>query len=196
MILEESQIIKLFNERSEKAITELSEKYGSLCNKVAQNILFNKSDSEECVNDAFLGVWNSIPPQNPSSLKAYVFKIVRNQAIKKYHSITAIKRNSQYDVALDELHDCLSCHNNVENETDSLELTRLINSFLETLSKNDRIMFVKRYWFAMSITEIADEFNVKNHYVSVKLSRIRERLKNYLKKEGFDLWKKKIFQKV
>ncbi len=185
--MEEIQIIQLFNERSEKAITELSNEYGALCKNIADNILKNEQDSEECVNDAFLGVWNTIPPLKPTSLKAYVLKIVRNQAIKKYHSNTAIKRNSQYDVALDELYETLSCFNNVENEADSLELTRLINSFLETLSKNDRIMFVKRYWFAMSITEIAEEFNVKNHYISVKLSRIRESLKKYLKKEGFDL---------
>jgi len=185
--LEENQIIQLFNERSEKAITELSNKYGFLCKSIAENILKNKQDSEECVNDAFLGVWNSIPPQNPSSLKAYVLKIVRNQAIKKYHFNTAFKRNSQYDVALDELYECFSCFNNVESELDSLELTRLINSFLKTLSKNDRIMFIKRYWFAMSVTEIAEDLNVNNHYVSVKLSRIRESLKKYLEKEGFDL---------
>lgn len=185
--MEENQIIQLFNERSEKAITELSNKYGFLCKSIAENILKNKQDSEECVNDAFLGVWNSIPPQNPSSLKAYVLKIVRNQAIKKYHFNTAFKRNSQYDVALDELYECFSCFNNVESELDSLELTRLINSFLKTLSKNDRIMFIKRYWFAMSVTEIAEDSNVNNHYVSVKLSRIRESLKKYLEKEGFDL---------
>ena len=185
--MEEIHIIQLFNERSEKAIAELSNKYGFLCKSIAENILKNKQDSEECVNDAFLGVWNSIPPQNPSSLKAYVLKIVRNQAMKKYHFNTAFKRNSQYDVALDELYECFSCFNNVESELDSLELTRLINSFLKTLSKNDRIMFVKRYWFAMSVTDIAKEFNVNNHYVSVKLSRIRECLKKYLRKEGFDL---------
>ena len=160
--MEEIQIIQLFNERSEKAITELSNEYGVLCKKIADNIFKNKQDSEECVNDAFLGVWNTIPPQKPTSLKAYVLKIVRNQAIKKYHSNTAIKRNSQYDVALDELYETLSCFNNVENEADSLE----------------------------------EKFKVKNNYISVKLTRIRESLKKYLKKEGFDLWKKKIFQKV
>ena len=183
--MDESYIINLFNERSEKAITELSNKYGYLCKNIAENILKNKQDSEECVNDAFLGVWNSIPPQKPTSLKAYVLKIVRNQALKKYHSNTAIKRNSQYDMALDELEKCLSGFTDVESETDLLELTRLINNFLEALSRNDRIMFVKRYWFAMSITEIAEEFKVKNHYVSVKLSRIRGNLKTYLEKEGF-----------
>ena len=196
MILEESQIIKLFNERSEKAITELSEKYGSLCNKVAENILFNKSDSEECVNDAYFGVWNSIPPQNPSSLKAYVLRIVRNLAIKKYHSNTAIKRNSQYDVALDELHNCFSSIYSIENEVDEKELTRIIDKFLEELPKIERVMFVKRYWFSASITEIAEGFNVNNHYISVKLSRIREKLKKYLIEEGVELWEKKQFQIV
>ena len=104
--LEDSKIIGLFYERSEQAITELSQKYGAVCTKVADNILNNKRDAEECVNDAYLGAWNSIPPQNPNPLLSYVCRIVRNLAIKKYHANTAKKRNSIYDVALEELEDC------------------------------------------------------------------------------------------
>ena len=185
--MEEKQIIQLFYERSEKAIIELSNKYGYLCKNIAENILRNKQDSEECVNDAFLGVWNTIPPQKPTSLKAYVLKIVRNQAIKKYHSNTAIKRNSQYDVALDELHNCFPIVSSIECEVDEKELTKIINEFLEDLPKTERVMFVKRYWFSASITEIAEDFNVNNHYVSVKLSRIRDKLKKRLMEEGFKL---------
>lgn len=101
--LDDRKIIELFFERSEQAIIELSNKYGSVCSKVAFNILNNKQDTEECVNDAYLGTWNTIPPQNPNPLLSYVCRIVRNLAIKKYHTNTATKRNSIYDVALDEL---------------------------------------------------------------------------------------------
>jgi DNA-directed RNA polymerase specialized sigma24 family protein len=102
VLLFDSEIIDLFNERSEKAIMELSKKYGSVCRKVARNILNNDLDAEECVNDAFLGAWNTIPPQNPNPLLTYICRIVRNLSIKKYHANTAIKRNSFYDAALDE----------------------------------------------------------------------------------------------
>lgn len=98
--LDDSKIIELFYARSEQAIVELSQKYGSVCSKIANNILNNKLDAEECVNDAYLGAWNTIPPQNPNPLLTYISRIVRNLSIKKYHSNTSVKRNSFYDVAL------------------------------------------------------------------------------------------------
>lgn len=101
--MDDSKIIELFYERSEQAIIELSKKYGTVCTKIAFNILNNTQDTEECVNDAYLGTWNTIPPQNPNPLLSYVCRIVQNLAIKKYHTNTAAKRNSIYDVALDEL---------------------------------------------------------------------------------------------
>ena len=113
--LDDRKIIELFFERSEQAIIELSKKYGSVCSKVAFNILNNTQDTEECVNDAYLGTWNTIPPQNPNPLLSYVCRIVRNLAIKKYHTNTAAKRNSIYDVALDELYLPVTFYINVEN---------------------------------------------------------------------------------
>ncbi|NLE14203.1 MAG: hypothetical protein GX628_11070 [Clostridiales bacterium] len=106
--MDDSKIIELFFERSEQAIIELSKKYGSICDRVAYNILNNRSDAEECVNDAYLAVWNAIPPQRPDPLLSYVCRIVRNLALKKYHANTALKRNSMYDVCLDEIVDCFS----------------------------------------------------------------------------------------
>ena len=126
----------------------MSDKYGRLCFKVANNILNNQSDAEECVNDAYLGVWNGIPPQKPNDLSAYVCSIVRNAATKKYHAIKAAKRNSFYDVALDELEDCLASNSTVEKELDATELSNKINAFLGSLYKNDRVMFVKRYFYS------------------------------------------------
>lgn len=186
-ILEDNKIIDLFFERSEQAISELSKKYGTVCKKVAENILNNRLDSEECVNDAYLGAWNTIPPEKPNPLLTYVLKIVRNLALKKYHSNTAKKRNSIYDVSLDELENCFMSNNTIDENIDAKELTELINTFLATLSKDDRVMFVCRYWFSDSVSDIAVRFNLNSHNVSVKLSRIREKLKKYLLKEGVSI---------
>ncbi len=182
--MDDSKIIELFYERSEQAIIELSNKYGSVCTKVANNILNNRQDAEECVNDAYLGAWNTIPPQKPNPLLSYVCRIVRNLAIKKYHSNTAAKRNSIYDVALDELENCFPDSTSVEEEISSVEIVRFIDDFLQTLDKENRIMFVRRYWYSDSISEIAELFHMSKHNVSVHLSRTREKLRKYLIKEG------------
>ncbi len=186
-ILDDRKIIELFYERSEQAITELSKKYGSVCERIANNILNNISDAEECVNSAYLGVWNSIPPENPESLAGYVCRIVRNLAIKRYHENTALKRNSFYDISLDELDECFASSSSAEDELEAKEVSEMINRFLMTLDKKDRTMFVRRYWFSDSIKEIAEKFRTSKHYVSVRLSRIRKALKKYLKKEGVSL---------
>lgn len=185
--MDDSKIIELFFERSEQAIIELSNKYGFICAKVADNILNHRQDSEECVNDAYLAVWNTVPPQNPDPLLSYVCRIVRNLALKKYHANTAQKRNSIYDVALDEIIDCIPASYSVEDEAAAKEIAGKINSFLETLDRQGRIMFVRRYWHADSIEELAAMFHKSRHYISVRLSRIRKALKQYLIKEGVSL---------
>ena len=182
--MDDKKIIELFYERSEQAITELSKKYGLLCEKVADNILNNHLDAEECVNDAYLAVWNTIPPQNPDSLVSYVCRIVRNQAIKKYHENTALKRNSIYDTSLDELEEVLPSSASVEGELEAKEVSAMIDRFLETLDKQSRTMFIRRYWYSDSIEEIALSFKTSKHYISVRLSRIRKALKKHLVKEG------------
>lgn len=186
-MLEDSKIIELFFMRVEQAIVELSAKYGMVCNRIARNILKNDLDAEECVNDTFLAAWNSIPPQNPAPLQTYIFRIVRNIAIAKYHTNTSEKRNSYYDVALEELENCLVASVTVEQEISANELSQKIDSFLDTLDKENRIMFVRRYWYADSISDIAKMFQTSNNNVSVRLSRTREKLKKYLKKEGFEI---------
>jgi RNA polymerase sigma factor (sigma-70 family) len=186
-LLEDSKIIELFFARIEQAIVELSEKYGTVCNRIARNILKNDLDAEECVNDTYLAAWNTIPPQKPDPLRTYIFRIVRNIAIAKYHSNTSIKRNSYYDVALEELENCLITSATVEQEISAKELSRQIDSFLDTLDKASRVMFVRRYWYSDSISDLAEYFQVSNNNVSVRLSRTRDKLKKYLKKEGFEL---------
>ena len=183
--MDDSKIIELFYERSEQAIIELSKKYGSICRKAANNILNNKLDTEECVNDAFLVVWNTIPPQKPDRLLSYVCRIVRNLALKKYYENTAQRRNSIYDIALDEISDCIPASFSVEDEIAAKEAAGLIDSFLESLDKQSRVMFVRRYWYADSIEELAELFHKSKHYVSVRLSRIRKALKQHLLEEGY-----------
>ncbi len=186
-MLEDSKIIELFFARAEQAIVELSAKYGTGCGRIARNILKNDLDAEECVNDTYLAVWNTVPPQNPDPLRAYVFRIVRNISIAKYHANTCAKRNSYYDVALEELESSLSAFLTVEQEIEANELSRLLDGFLVTLDRESRVMFVRRYWYSDSISDIAERFQMSRNNVYVRLSRIRKKLKNYLKKEGAEI---------
>lgn len=185
--MDDSKIIELFYRRSEQAIEELGKKYGKVCAQIAYNILRDTRDSEECVNDTYLGVWNTVPPQKPDPLRTYVYRIVRNLSIAKYHAKTAQKRNSFYDVALEELDACLASGFSVESELSAKQLPILIDRFLDTLDQKSRVMFVRRYWYADSITAIAEKFHMKPNNVSVHLSRTRNKLKKYLVKEGYVL---------
>ncbi len=181
--MKDSEIIDLFNERSEKAISAVAEKYGKLSLRIAENILKNKEDAEECVNDAFLALWNKIPPENPSPLSSYLLRVVRNISLKRYHKNVAKKRNSFYDIALEELENVFFTDIDAENELMAKDIADEINKFLDNLPKNDRIMFVRRYFYGDGIKEIASLSEVSPHYVTVRLSRIREKLKNQLIKE-------------
>ena len=180
----DTEIISLFFERSEQAITELDKKHGSAVARVARNILGNEQDTEECVNDTYLGTWNTIPPNKPSPLRTFVCKIARNLATKKYHSNTAEKRNSQYDLALDELEEVLSDNNSVEEAYEAKELRASVNGFLATLNDSDRFLFMRRYWYSDSVQDIAKMANSTTNSVAVRLFRIRKKLKLYLEKEG------------
>lgn len=182
--MEDSKIVDLFFERSEQALTELSDKYEKLCKKISINILGSEEDALECINDSYLGVWNTIPPQKPDNLKFYLLRIVRNNAVKRFHSNTAKKRNSFYDVALQELEECLPSEDTIEKELLSDEITCLINCFLESQNKVNRIIFVRRYYFSDSVAEISKRVNLTENNVSVRLNRMRKSLKNHLEKEG------------
>ncbi|MGM9619138.1 MAG: RNA polymerase sigma factor [Oscillospiraceae bacterium] len=185
--MQDQEILRLFFERSEQAIAELEKKYGTLCRRIASNILRSEQDAEECVSDAYLAVWNAIPPERPAPLSAYVCRIVRNLAVKRYHANTARKRNSFYDVALEELEECLSAPETAETALSARELTRLLDAFLDTLEERDRFLFVRRYWYADSVAALAADFGISENNASVRLSRLRGKLKSYLRKEGFFL---------
>lgn len=182
--MDDQAIIALFNERSEQAVSELISKHGASVRKIASNILRNPADVEECANDTYLRIWNAIPPAVPKSLRAFACSIARNTAISRYHSDAAQKRNSHYDVALDELEECIAVCGTAESELEAKELSRCINVYLGKLSYDDRYMFIRRYYYADSVTAIAQSMNLTPHRVSVRLFRIREKLQQHLRKEG------------
>ena len=182
--MEDSAIIDLFFERSEQAVEELDRKYGPLVKRTAGNILRDRQDVEECANDTYLGVWNSIPPHRPQTLASFVCRIARNLAVSRLRSETAAKRNRGFDLVLDELADFLPSAQDVEADYDAKELAEAVNAFLATLDYDDRFLFVRRYFYADSVAEIAAAMHEKESRLSVRLYRLREKLRKTLVKEG------------
>ena len=179
-MIEDKKIIELFLERSEQGIRELDIKYGKVCYRLSNNIVNNRQDAEECVNDAYLGVWNAIPPACPNPLLTYLCKIVRNISLKVYYRKEAAKRNSTYTIAMEEIEACIADTNTVETEMEAKELTRIIEDFLDLLTVENRVIFMRRYWFSDSCKEIAGFVGLTEKNISVRLTRIRKKLKDYL----------------
>ena len=182
--MKDHEIIALFFERSERAIAELIGKYGAAIKNVASNILKDAQDAEEAANDTYLTVWNQIPPTRPRYLGAYSCCIARNLSLKRYEANTAGKRNSYYDVALEELEQTIPALSTVESEYAAKELTNYLNRFLKEQSREDRYLFLRRYWFGDKISQIAENLHITPHKASVRLFRLRQKLQDYLMKEG------------
>lgn len=182
--MKDEEIIELYWNRQEKAIYETDIKYGKYCNAISFNILQSDEEAKECVNDTYLKVWDNIPPQRPSLLKIYIGKITRNLAINKYEKKKAKKRDYTLEIALEELSECISSENNVENEVNYNELVNMLNEFLAGLSQDKRKIFLERYWYLYSIKEISLRNKISESNTKVILLRIREKLKNYLKEGG------------
>ena len=180
----DEEILDLFFERSEQAISELAKKHGNAVNRVVFNILGDLEDVKECVNDTWLGAWNSIPPNRPDPLRTYVCKIARNLATKRYHANSAKKRDNQYDLALEDLAECVPDRNTVEDTVAAKELAEVINRFLDTLSYEDKFVFMRRYWYSDSLPEIAKLAGMSYNSVAVRLHRVKGKLKKTLLKEG------------
>lgn len=185
--MEDNRIVDLFFERSEMAITELSAKYGPICERVSFNILGNHEDTEECVNDAYLGVWNAIPPARPNPLLAFLLKLVRNISINRYQYIHAQKRAGNYQECLDEFDWCVSSDETPEDIYIASQLPLYIDEFLDTLSRTNRLIFVRRYWYMDSFTEIASVTGLREGTVRTRLSRQREQLRKFLLCKGVNL---------
>lgn len=182
--MEDNAIIDLFFKRDEQAVKEIKKKYEKLCMSVSGNILSYHEDTEECLNSAYLDIWNQIPPDKPKNLRAYLCRIVKNKALDKLKYNSAQKRNANYVLSLDELSECIPSPD--ENNLTSKQLAELINSFLRTQDKKHRMIFVRRYWYCDSPQNIARLYNMNEKTVNTCLFRTREKLRQFLRKEGYD----------
>ncbi|MBQ9141975.1 MAG: sigma-70 family RNA polymerase sigma factor [Lachnospiraceae bacterium] len=178
--MEDSQIIELFWQRCESAITETSHKYGKLCRRIAMNIVGNYSDAEECENDTYIAVWNAIPPTRPKIFSAFLSKIARNIALNRYEYNKALKRNNEFDLILSELEECIADKNTVEKTFEEGLLAGIIDDFLAGLSKEKRVIFVRRYWYSDNVKDIAKRMQISESKVKTVLFRTRKELQEYL----------------
>lgn len=182
--MDDQKILKLLYSRVESAIDALRTRFDKPLRRIAMNILEDPQDADEAVSDTYLALWEAIPPANPSPLSTFVYKVGRNTALKLLRTRSAQKRCSRYDLSLDELAGILPTQT-LEEQLDAKLLGQAIDKFLDTLDKESRILFVRRYWFGDSIQDLAANFALSQGAVSVRLHRIRNRLKDYLNKEGF-----------
>ena len=178
--MEDKQIIEMFFRREEQGIRELDAKYGRAFYILSYQIVGDRQDAEECVNDAYLGAWNAIPPARPDPLMTFICKIVRNVSLKLYYRKGAAKRNSRYTTAMEEIESCIADPGTVEAEIGAKELARTIEGFLDTLTVENRVIFMRRYWFSDSCKEIGGLVGLTEKNVSVRLTRIRQKMKAYL----------------
>ena len=185
--MEDHLIIQLFLERSESAVLELARKYGGLCRSIARNILKNSEDAEECFNDTLLAVWNAIPPKRPDRLSAFIGKITRNLALKRYEYLSAGKRNPEASCSLSELTECVSGQDSVESELEKRRIEKAISDFLWSENETARWIFIRRYWYFDSIEHIVGRSGFSRSKVTSLLFRSRKRLRNYLQKEGISI---------
>lgn len=184
--MDDKSIIDLYLDKSEQAISETSVKYGKYCFSIAFNILSDKEDSEESVNDTYLAAWNNIPPRVPSILSTFLGKITRNISLNRWKSRRAYKRGGgEVPLALDELEECISTGESVEDTFEKKELLRSMNRFLDALPDTERNLFVCRYWYLDPIHDIAQRFGFTESKVTSMLHRIRGKLRKHLEKEGF-----------
>jgi len=182
--MDDREIVALYWERSETAIRETDRKYGKYCHAIAYNILYSKEDAEECVNDTYLKAWNSIPPEQPNSLSAYLGKITRNLALNRYAHEHADKRNIHLTAIYDEATEPFA---DSADMLDEMILREAINTFLASLSAETRILFMRRYWYMSPVKQIAHDYGLPEGTVKSILSRTRKKFKDYLEKEGIYL---------
>lgn len=182
----DKEIITLFFQRDERAIEQAKEKYGTYCQKIAVQILQDHQDCEECFNETLLRVWNSIPPHEPKNLKLYIATITRNLAFSYYRVKTAQKRGgAEVNLALEELSECISSSEMLEDTVLAQDLGDVINRFLATLSLRDRNVFLRRYFFTEDTKDIAIRYKLRESNVHMILSRTRKKLKRHLQEEGY-----------
>jgi len=184
--MQDQEIIDLYNKRDEQAIVQTESKYGSYCMSIAQNILQNMQDSEECVNDTWLHTWNSIPPAQPNNLRTYLGKITRNLSFNRYEMRNRQKRGGgEVMLALDEIGQVASAEADLAAHIERQEFARILNAFLWSLPERDCSIFIRRYYYVESVDEIAERFALSKAAVFKILSRARNKLRTALEQEGY-----------
>lgn len=183
--MEDERIVELYWQRDQRAIEATERKYGAQCRRLSYSIVANREDAEECVADAYLSLWNSIPPKRPAHLAAYTSSIVRNISVSRVRAKCSLRHGGgEFDAALDELSECLADSSSVERDYEAQELAAAINSFLHTLSPDDRNIFMCRYWLVAPTAEVARRMGCSHAKVKTSLYRSRQKLNRYLVKEG------------
>ncbi|MBQ9951727.1 MAG: sigma-70 family RNA polymerase sigma factor [Clostridia bacterium] len=184
--MNDTEIIRLYWTRSERAVAETRAKYGAYCLTIARNILGDAQDAEEAAADACMAAWNTIPPKRPAMLRSYLGKLTRNLALKKWREKHALKRGGgETALALDELAECIPGENDVEREVDRRLLSESVNRFLAGLKDDERRVFVCRYWNLDSVEDVSRRFGFSQSKVKSMLMRLRGRLRAHLEREGF-----------
>ena len=183
--MEDHEIVNLYWARSEQAIQESDDKYGTFCRSIARNILRQEQDAEECVNDTWLKAWNAMPPQRPGILSAFFGRITRNLSLDRWRYSRAAKRGGpQVELALEELGECVPAPGAPEEHLEERETAALISRFLREQSDLDRNLFLRRYWYLDSISALAKRFHLSEGQTKSRLHRIRLRLREALVREG------------
>ena len=182
--MDDKRILDLLWQRSEQAITALMDRFGSLLHRICMNILDDPQDAQECVSDTYMALWNAIPPKRPPPLTPFVCRIGKNIALNRLRSLTAQKRDSRYDLSLEELEPYLG-NAALDEAVSARELGELLNKFLKTVKRENRNIFLRRYWFGDSVADIAADMGMTENAVSVRLSRTRDQLRTYLQKAGY-----------
>ena len=183
--MEDKDIIALYWARSEEALRVTAEKYGAYCAAIIRRILGDSRDGEECLNDTWLGAWNAMPPHRPGRLRLFLAKITRSLACDRFRAQSARKRGGGvYTAALEELEECLPAVPGADRAAEDRELERMVDGFLHTLPEQACSVFLRRYWYAESLEDIAGRYGMKVNTVKTSLFRTRQKLKIYLEKEG------------
>lgn len=191
--MEDKNIVDLYWNRKDSAIVETSEKYGSYLFKISFNILYSKEDSEECVNDTYLKAWNSIPPNRPKLLKAFLGKITRNLSIDLYRKNRTKGRSGEVEIAIEELEGVIPSGEDIFKTLDEKYLVEKINEFLESINRQDRKIFLLRYFYLHSSKDIEKLTDIKVSTINTILYRTRNKLRKHLEKEGINPWTEKNY---
>lgn len=183
--MEDNQIVELYWQRQEQAISATSAKYGKYCHTIAYNILYNREDAEESVSDTYLAAWKNMPPHRPKILSAFLGKITRRISLNRWRRNNTQKRGGgEMPLALEELSTCIPSGENVESYVEGKELTRSLNAFIGNLPEAERDVFVSRYWFLASVREISEKFGFTESKVKSMLLRTQAKLRSHLEEEG------------